>query len=134
MSTLVLLAGSFTIHRAVYNVRLDALDKLDLWLQMTLWLAVLFLAIQFPCLWQILREHNQARVHNVQVYGMMFFLILLHALHVIGGVVFIALVTIKAIGRRYDHENYLGVRHAALYWHFLDVVWIVMFTLLNLTA
>ena len=27
----------------------------------------------------------------------------------------------------YDHENYLAVRHAALYWHFLDLVWLVMF-------
>jgi hypothetical protein len=28
---------------------------------------------------------------------------------------------------KYDHENYAGIKHAAMYWHFLDGVWIVMF-------
>jgi heme/copper-type cytochrome/quinol oxidase subunit 3 len=60
------------------------------------------------------------------MFGLAFCLILLHAAHVIGGVVALWVVTVKAMKDRYDHENYQGVRHAAVYWHFLDIVWVAM--------
>jgi heme/copper-type cytochrome/quinol oxidase subunit 3 len=134
VSTVVLLGASYTIHRAVYNVRLERLNQLNFWLYITLGLSILFLLIQFPCLWEILREHFKAQNFNIHIYGMIFFLILLHAMHVVGGVIFMVMVTAKALRGGYDHENYLGVRHAALYWHFLDAVWIIMFGLLTITA
>jgi cytochrome c oxidase subunit 3 len=28
---------------------------------------------------------------------------------------------------KYDHENFYGVRYAATYWHFLDIIWLLMF-------
>ena len=34
---------------------------------------------------------------------------------------------INAFANKYDHEHYVGVRSAAWYWHFLDIVWLVMF-------
>ncbi|MDP9173050.1 MAG: cytochrome c oxidase subunit 3 [Planctomycetota bacterium] len=134
VSTAVLLAGSYTIHRAVYNVRLERLNQLNAWLRVTLVLAIAFLVIQFPCLVRILADHRKAHAMNNNLYGLIFCLIVLHALHVVGGVVFLSLVTYKASRQVYDHENYLGVRHAAVYWHFLDVVWIVMFAMFTLTA
>ena len=40
-----------------------------------------------------------------------------------------AVVTSRARGQKYDHENYMGVQFAARYWHFLDIVWLAMFTM-----
>ncbi|HEY1923474.1 MAG TPA: cytochrome c oxidase subunit 3, partial [Tepidisphaeraceae bacterium] len=60
---------------------------------------------------------------------LVFFLIMVHALHVLGGIVALVIVTLNARRQKYDHENYMGVRFAARYWHFLDVVWIGMFTM-----
>jgi heme/copper-type cytochrome/quinol oxidase subunit 3 len=70
----------------------------------------------------------------VRVYGLIFFLILLHALHVLGGMVTLTHVTVKAHRGAYER---VGVGHdpirlTALYWHFLDGVWIVMFGVLYL--
>jgi len=48
-------------------------------------------------------------------------------LHVVGGLIYLMMVLLKAYAGRYDHERYTGVRHAAMYWHFLDIVWLVMF-------
>jgi heme/copper-type cytochrome/quinol oxidase subunit 3 len=53
--------------------------------------------------------------------------VLIHALHVLGGVIYLAIVTQRALAGRYDHEHYTGVKHAAMYWHFLDLVWLMMF-------
>ncbi len=126
-STVVLIAGSFTIHQALMSVRLERLGQMMRQLKITLGLAVAFLVIQFPCLWEILAEHRRMVGSGMGMYGLVFCLILLHALHVIGGVVAMGIVTARAGHGRYDHENYFGVQNAALYWHFLDVVWLVMF-------
>jgi cytochrome c oxidase subunit 3 len=50
-----------------------------------------------------------------------------HALHVLGGLIGLGVTTAHAFQGRYDHENYVGVKSAAMYWHFLDGVWIIMY-------
>jgi len=126
-STAVLLAGSFTIHRCIVAIRRERVQRFSFYLQITFVLALIFLAIQFPSLWEILRIHQQQPMNGNRLYGLIFCLILLHAAHVVGGIIAMTVVTINAIKGKYDHENYDGVRNAALYWHFLDIVWLIMF-------
>jgi heme/copper-type cytochrome/quinol oxidase subunit 3 len=54
-----------------------------------------------------------------------------HGLHVAGGVIWILYTTVKAFRGGYA-ENHIGVELAGLYWHFVDVVWIFLFTILYL--
>jgi heme/copper-type cytochrome/quinol oxidase subunit 3 len=139
-STAVLLAGSFTAHRAVIAIRRERLGTCLKFLYITLALAVLFLIVQSPCMAEVLIQHrqlvtaaeaNQVPGQNVRVslYGLVFILILLHALHVLGGIIALTVVSWRARRQVYDHENYMGVQFAARYWHFLDIVWISMFTM-----
>jgi cytochrome c oxidase subunit III len=130
-STAVLLTGSFTIHRAVVAIRRERLATCLKFLYITCAIAVLFLVLQSPCMAEVLNAHRaiEAKVRNtpnsfVSLYGLVFFLILVHALHVVGGIVALTIVTFKA-----RHQNYMGVQFAARYWHFLDVVWLAMFTM-----
>jgi cytochrome c oxidase subunit 3 len=140
LSTVVLLAGSFTIHRAVVAIRREKIQDCLKFLYITCGIAVAFLAVQSPCMAVILREHEAFSAQSaagkgpgqfapVSAYGLVFVLILVHALHVVGGVVALATVTHRARAGRYDHENYTGVQFAARYWHFLDIVWLGMFTM-----
>ena len=62
----------------------------------------------------------------------LFMLILLHALHVVGGIIYLIMVQVGAVSGLYDHESHAPVKHAAIYWHFLDIVWILMFFTLKL--
>ncbi|MGD0387670.1 MAG: cytochrome c oxidase subunit 3 [Tepidisphaeraceae bacterium] len=139
-STAVLLAGSFTIHRAVAAIRLERLATCLKYLYVTSAIALLFLGVQSPCMAQVLEQHRAFRAHadaaaapgqpvQVSMYGLVFFLIVVHALHLLGGIVALAIVTWRARRRKYDHENYMGVQFAARYWHFLDIVWLAMFTM-----
>jgi cytochrome c oxidase subunit III len=138
-STFVLILASVAIQRAVANVRIERLANCEKYLHITTVLAVLFLAIQFPCLWKILEIHRdmEARIIasqppgtqvHIPLYGLVFVLILLHALHIIGGIIALGIVSVRAHRRAYDHENYGGVQFTARYWHFLDIVWLGMFT------
>ena len=137
-STVVLLAASFTIHRAAVSISNERLSACLKFLHITSALAVLFLVIQTPCMWQVLQKHRVIEEHimatretgqisPVTLYGLVFILILLHALHVIGGIIALAIVTFRASRQAYDHENNMGVQFVARYWHFLDIVWLAMF-------
>ena len=127
ISTALVLAASVTVHVSIKKIQHERQSGFRRWMAATLGLAILFTAVQTPALVGLLNRHWQARAEGTTVYGIVFFLILVHAAHVIGGIVYLVLVTFNAYRNRYDHESYLGPRHAALYWHFLDVVWIVMF-------
>jgi heme/copper-type cytochrome/quinol oxidase subunit 3 len=129
ISTVVVMFGSLTIHLALGAIRLERQAEALKWLRITLGVAVLFCLVQVPGLWQLLESHASARTLETRnhLFGLIFAFILLHALHVLGGVVNLAVVTVKAGRGAYDHEHFVGIRLSAMYWHFLDVVWLVMF-------
>jgi heme/copper-type cytochrome/quinol oxidase subunit 3 len=55
-----------------------------------------------------------------------------HGAHVIGGVIWALLVILAARRGEYSSRNYIGVELFGLYWHFVDVVWILLFTVIYL--
>lgn len=129
ISTAVVLAGSVTIHLAIGAIRLERQAETRRWLWATLAISVLFCLVQVPGLYELLSKHATVRTAESpnHIYGLIFVFILVHALHVVGGVAGLAFVALKAARGGYDHENYAGIKHSAMYWHFLDIVWIVMF-------
>lgn len=161
VSTFIILASSVTMHRALQAVRSERQTQFRQMLTLTLVLAIGFLLVQTPSLMQIVREHlpkleeyraaRQAAVEQVALTptgrntvvsagvpmpleGLVFILILVHALHVIGGVIPLINVTLRAHQGRYDHERHGPVQYVTMYWHFLDAVWIVMFGVLLLAS
>ncbi len=136
LSTALVVVISFTMSRAVTALRRERQTVFMGWLRLSLILAIGFLLVQAPAMARLVVTHQQLRSQGggMFLYGLIFFLVLLHALHVLGGM--IALIRVAYQGRRgaYDHEHYQPVRHAAMYWHFLDAVWIAMFLTFLVTA
>jgi heme/copper-type cytochrome/quinol oxidase subunit 3 len=127
LSTAHNLPGSWTLHEAVVNVRRERLAKMRKYVIASALLAVGFVIVQVPSLAILLKRHHQAHPTGLVLYGLVFVLILVHALHVAGGIIGLSVTVRHAMQNRYDHENYTGIKHAAMYWHFLDAVWLVMF-------
>lgn len=134
ISTGVILLSSVTMHHAVQAVRQDNQKPFRYLIGLTMALAVLFVVIQIPSLIILLREHRVAlgeshlgEEPDLVLYGLIFALILLHALHVLGGWIPLAITTFKAQRGAYHADHWQPVRYISLYWHFLDGVWIVMF-------
>ena len=134
VSTAVMLISSYTIHHALRAVQAERLATFRKALVVTLALAVVFLIVQTPSLIQLLNRHNvhqdmlreQANL-GLEPYGMVFFLIVVHALHLIGGIIPLAVITRNAFRDKYDHEFHGPVKYTTMYWHFLDVVWVCLF-------
>ena len=62
------------------------------------------------------------------VFGAIFFILTgMHALHLISGIVILALVYLAARRGAFTPENHWGVEGSVLYWHFVDVVWLSVF-------
>lgn len=129
LSTFIILASSVTMHLAIKNVRLERQKKFRGALIATLVLSILFCVVQTPCMISLLSAHDAENISNT-MYGMVFFLVLVHALHVLGGIIPLAVTTYKAGQGRYDHEHYGPVKFVGMYWHFLDGVWLFMFAVL----
>ena len=54
----------------------------------------------------------------------------LHALHVLGGLPPMLIVTVRALRMGYGPSDHRGLVYCAMYWHFLDAVWIVLYAIL----
>lgn len=134
VSTALVLLASFSISRALACVRREKQRPFRVWLATTMLLAIAFVIVQAPSLFTILSEHfaqlrsalNSER-RPMALLGLVFFLIVVHGLHVLGGIISLAWVTYRAGQNAYDHEHHMPIAHTAFYWHFLDVVWLVMF-------
>jgi heme/copper-type cytochrome/quinol oxidase subunit 3 len=55
-----------------------------------------------------------------------------HGMHVSGGVIYLSCIVIQGVRGRYSAERYQPVEIAGLYWHFVDLVWILIFTFVYL--
>jgi cytochrome c oxidase subunit III len=131
IATAVIVACSVTIHRALVAARRGQRSTMVRWLGATLGLGVLFLVLQAVNWWGLITARMPMQAN---LYAFTFYMLTgLHAAHVIGGLIPLGIVTAKARGGAYSATFHPGVQYSAMYWHFLDAVWLVMFATL-LTA
>ena len=70
---------------------------------------------------------------GASLFGTTFFILTgFHGLHVTGGVIYLSCLLIRGLGGRYSPENSHPIEIAGLYWHFVDLVWILIFTFVYL--
>jgi heme/copper-type cytochrome/quinol oxidase subunit 3 len=130
VSTAFILGVSICFHGALKAVQRERQTMMRRWLALSLACAVGFICVQIPALWQLLEEHFKSRSQSgILLYGLLFIFILLHALHVLGGMFALIAVVRRGFKGRYDHEHHYGLSTAAMYWHFLDAVWLAMFAI-----
>jgi cytochrome c oxidase subunit III len=130
LSTIVILITSVTIQFAFNAIRRDDEKKLLKWLWTTFALGCLFLALQTFNWFEFYRAIPPGTQLQGAYLGMFYTLTGLHAAHVIGGLIPLAIVIHFARKGRYSRNFHPGVRYSTIYWHFLDAVWIILFTLL----
>jgi cytochrome c oxidase subunit 3 len=126
VSTLCLVVVSGLLHVAISATRRERRRRMMAYLVTALVAAIGFTAMQLYSLHGIILDPDYTISPHRGVTGMVIVLAVLHALHVMGGIIGLALVTARAGLGRYDHERFWAIQFSAYYWHFLDLVWIVM--------
>ena len=126
VSTGCLLVISVLVHWSTRMIRRERRNATATLLGISSLFAVIFMAIQFVAMIQMLNSPDMFHGTGKGVIGMLVVLAILHALHVLGGVIYLGIVACRAWDGRYDHERHWPVDFAAQYWHFLDAVWLCM--------
>jgi cytochrome c oxidase subunit 3/cytochrome o ubiquinol oxidase subunit 3 len=132
-TTAVLLASSGTVHVAEKALHRGAQGGFVLW-----WLATIILGALFLCgtayeWYGLIVDHGLTISRNL--FGTTYYtLVGLHALHVTGGVTIMLIVLGLALRRHVTSANRAGVGLVSWYWHFVDGVWVVVFTVVYLVG
>ncbi|MBI2755257.1 MAG: heme-copper oxidase subunit III [Chloroflexi bacterium] len=133
--TVILGLSGFTAHWAQTAARRDDQESLRAWLAVTIALGVVFLVgqgVEYSSLLAgqgLFGEAGRAPLGiNSGIYGSVFFTLTgLHGLHVTGGVIALSVVLGRALMNHFTPSNHFAVEGTILYWHFVDVVWFVLY-------
>jgi cytochrome c oxidase subunit 3/cytochrome o ubiquinol oxidase subunit 3 len=127
LNSICLLSSSATITFALRSLRNDKSKRFSLWWLMTIALGAYFL-LGTGREWQHL-IHDKGLTIQTNLFGTTFYsLVGLHASHVVVGLLALSIVMAFAIAGSVKKEHAERVHVLGLYWHFVDVVWIVVFT------
>ncbi|MBW7937526.1 MAG: heme-copper oxidase subunit III [Candidatus Omnitrophica bacterium] len=128
-STLIILISSVTIQLGLWSAKKDMQAAMKAFLSMTLLLGIAFLFNQWANWSDLLKIEIPP---TVNLYAFTFYTLTgLHAAHVIGGLILLSVVCYKAFKGNYGSQYHPGITYSAMYWHFLDVVWVVLFVSLK---
>jgi len=130
VSAFVLLMSSLTMVLALAAIQRGDARRLRIWLITTALLGAVFLAGQFYEFSWFVHEGLTLRTN---LFGSSFFVLTgFHGTHVAVGVLWLLYLTVGSVYQRLNAEQALYVEIAGLYWHFVDIVWIIIFTLVYL--
>ena len=131
VSAFVLLMSSLAMVLALAAIQRGDVHRMRVWLVATACLGMVFLGGQFY------EFTNFATVKGLtiggNIFGTTFFVLTgFHGTHVTVGVIWLLSVVAASYQGRIKQQNSLDVEIAGLYWHFVDIVWIAIFTLVYL--
>jgi cytochrome c oxidase subunit 3 len=128
VSTAVLVVLSFLLVVADRAARRGRQETLTRALTASLLLAIAFLGSQIAN-WMRLAANDVPPQQNLFIFGF-YILSFLHAAHVVGGLVPLILVSLRARAGKYTMTGNQGVQLVGMYWHFLGVAWIAILLVL----
>jgi cytochrome c oxidase subunit III len=125
--TIILVLSSATVQVSLRAMRARRTSQATVWLGVTIALGLSFLALQ-------LYDYSQLGFGLKDgPFGTLFYVMTgIHMAHVIGGVVFLALVLGQAVRGRLSSTHHDPLAAGAIYWDFVDVVWLCLFTVFYL--
>lgn len=130
LNTFILIVSSFTLVMALDSIQRGERRRFTLFLLATFVLGSTFIALQ-GVEWSLLLGDGITPSDNL--FGTAFFVLTgFHGTHVIIGLLWLLLTILRSIRGDFTSQNNMGIELFGLYWHFVDIVWIVLFTIIYL--
>jgi heme/copper-type cytochrome/quinol oxidase subunit 3 len=131
VSAFVLLMSSLAMVLALAAIQRGDVRRLRIWILATALLGMTFLGGQFYEFTTFYTEHGLSLHGNL--FGTTFFVLTgFHGAHVTVGCIWLFSIFMLSFFGKIRQDNSLDVEIAGLYWHFVDIVWIIIFTLVYL--
>ena len=130
VNTVVLLSSSLTMALALAAIQQGRQAALKRYLLMTAALGLAFLAIKgydYAHMW------HEGFTMSSSLFGSCYYLLTgFHALHVLSGVILLSYLFVATSGGMFSATQYGRIEYSGLYWHFIDIVWVILFAILCL--
>ncbi|MDQ6826597.1 MAG: heme-copper oxidase subunit III [Candidatus Eremiobacteraeota bacterium] len=128
VNSVVLFGSGATMHFALENWKHGNFFKYANWLIMTIVLGSMFLAGQ-----AYEYAHIKATWAGSGIFGASFFTLTgMHGFHVFMGVCYLIILLLQSVQGKYTQSKFFGLTAGTLYWHFVDVIWVVLFSIFYL--
>ena len=130
-STFTILLCSLTIHLAKKAIQKDNRSSASTFLLLTLGLGFAFVILQFVGFGQVIEQGHfftgsESNITTTFLYVMA----IVHLAHLAGGLISLIVIIYNHFKQKYNSGQSLGIELGAMYWHFLDFLWVYLFLFL----
>lgn len=130
-STIVMVMSSITIHFAKLAIKRDDRKNTTLFLLGTLGLGIAFVFFQFKGFSQIVDlgyffTGSESTITTTFLY----ILVVLHMAHLFAGLISLLIIIYNHFKQKYNAAQTIGIELGAMFWHFLDLLWLFLFLFL----
>jgi cytochrome c oxidase subunit III len=131
ISTIVIILSSITIHLAKKAIQKDNRQKTTLFLLMTLALGISFVFLQFKGFSQVIEMgYFFTGSESTVTSSFLYVLTILHLAHLAGGIISLLIIIYNHFKQKYNSTQSTGIELGAMFWHFLDILWVYLFLFL----
>ena len=127
INTCILVTSSVTVTFAHWALKKNQRLPLAIWLGLTVALGISFLILQVV---EYMEAYNELGLTlGSGIYGSTFFMLTgFHGAHVTMGTIMLFVILLRCLRGHFSPEDHFGFEAASWYWHFVDVVWLFLFT------
>ncbi len=130
-STLVIIGCSVTFYLAKKAIQKDDRNGTTAFLLGTLALGILFVILQFVGFGQIVENGFYFTGSESSITTTFLYIVtVVHLIHLAGGVISLLIIIYNHFKQKYNSTQTLGIELGAMYWHFLDFLWLYLFLFL----
>ncbi len=130
-STAVIIGCSITFHLAKKAIQKNSRNATTSYLLVTLALGILFVFLQFRGFHQIVEAGYFFTGSASSITTTFFYVVTLaHLVHLAGGIISLLIIIYNHFKQKYNSTQTLGIELGAMYWHFLDILWVYLFLFL----
>jgi cytochrome c oxidase subunit 3 len=130
-STIAIIGCSITFHLAKKAIQKDNQSRTTSLLLATLALGIAFVVLQFVGFGQIVENgyYFTGSASSITT-TFLYIVVIVHLLHLAGGMISLLIIIYNHFKQKYNSTQTLGIELGAMYWHFLDFLWVYLFLFL----
>ena len=130
-STVIIMGCSITFHLAKKAIQKDNQSATTSYLLITLALGILFVVLQFVGFGQVVAEgYYFTGSESTITTTFLYVVAVVHLMHLAGGLISLLIIIYNHFKQKYNSTQTLGIELGAMYWHFLDFLWLYLFLFL----
>lgn len=128
ISTVVIIASSVTFHLAKKTIQKGNREATTSLLLVTLGLGIAFVACQFYGFSEVIKAgYYFTGPESTVTTSFLYIVSIVHMAHLAGGLIVLLIVIYNHFKQKYNPGQTLGIELGAMFWHFLDILWVYLF-------